>query len=199
MEQCCRKRVDPVDPERLLLTAPGTGAHTNYSTKSMRADGGIKVIEEAIQKLSRTHVEHITQYGLGNEMRLTGKHEVPGLLAPLHCLHRNFFTSINVLLELTQGPHANCDERCTSPHSLWVVLQTSDMNTFKFGVVCLSMLPSSPLMCEALPRACGGPAVYCECAYGSVTGCCLLQGDRGSSIRIPFPVSKAGKGCAPAF
>jgi len=83
----------------------GTGAHTNYSTKSMREDGGIDVINAAVEKLSKTHAEHIVQYGLGNEMRLTGKHE------------------------------------------------TSDMNTFKYGV-----------------------------------------GDRGSSIRIPFPVSKAGKG-----
>ena len=54
----------------------GTGAHTNYSTKSMREDGGIDVINEAVDKLAKTHVEHITQYGLGNELRLTGKHEV---------------------------------------------------------------------------------------------------------------------------
>lgn len=45
----------------------------------MREDGGIDVINAAIDKLAKTHVEHITQYGLGNELRLTGKHEVsPG-------------------------------------------------------------------------------------------------------------------------
>ena len=30
---------------------------------------------QAIDKLSKTHAEHISQYGTGNEARLTGKHE----------------------------------------------------------------------------------------------------------------------------
>lgn len=53
----------------------GTGAHTNFSTKDMRVDGGMTAIDAAIEKLSKTHLEHISQYGLGNEQRLTGKHE----------------------------------------------------------------------------------------------------------------------------
>jgi glutamine synthetase len=53
----------------------GSGMHTNYSTAAMRADGGYKVIIEAIEKLGKRHGEHIAVYGEGNEKRLTGKHE----------------------------------------------------------------------------------------------------------------------------
>jgi hypothetical protein len=53
----------------------GTGAHTNYSTETMRNPGGMDAIMAAIDKLSKTHAEHISQYGTGNEQRLTGKHE----------------------------------------------------------------------------------------------------------------------------
>jgi glutamine synthetase len=57
----------------------GAGAHTNVSTKTMRQDGGMKVIEEAMEKLRRRHDDHIKVYGAHNEERLTGLHETSGL------------------------------------------------------------------------------------------------------------------------
>lgn len=58
----------------------GSGCHVNFSTEKMRCKmtdnkTGLEYINEAIQKLSQKHKEHMEVYGTNNHLRMTGKHE----------------------------------------------------------------------------------------------------------------------------
>ncbi|EFJ21481.1 hypothetical protein SELMODRAFT_151817 [Selaginella moellendorffii] len=63
------------DPKPIEGDWNGAGCHANYSTKSMREEGGYEIIKKAIGKLGLKHKDHIAAYGEGNERRLTGRHE----------------------------------------------------------------------------------------------------------------------------
>ena len=66
-------------PKPFKTKLNGSGCHTNYSTKQMRADGGMDLINKALGKLKDKHAEHIAIYGKDNNMRLSGSYEAPDI------------------------------------------------------------------------------------------------------------------------
>ncbi|XP_047424968.1 glutamine synthetase-like [Mugil cephalus] len=75
--------VATLDPKPIKGNWNGAGCHTNVSTKVMREEGGLQYIEEAIEKLSKKHAEHIAMYdahgGKDNIRRLTGQYETSNI------------------------------------------------------------------------------------------------------------------------
>jgi glutamine synthetase len=67
------------EPKPLKGDWNGSGCHVNFSTKSMREEGGYEHIVNAIKKLEDTHEKHIAVYGKNNELRLTGEHETSSM------------------------------------------------------------------------------------------------------------------------
>lgn len=54
----------------------GAGMHTNFSTNDTRDKSkGRAAIDQATERLSKKHAEHIALYGEANDERLTGQHE----------------------------------------------------------------------------------------------------------------------------
>ena len=58
----------------------GSGCHTNFSTKTMRAgDQGMAYIDNMMTKMGQRHQTHIKLYGDDNNKRLTGIHETSSM------------------------------------------------------------------------------------------------------------------------
>jgi glutamine synthetase len=57
----------------------GSGMHSNFSTKYMRAVGGKDYFEKLMAAFDKYRDEHIAVYGPDNELRLTGLHETQSI------------------------------------------------------------------------------------------------------------------------
>lgn len=80
LNRVCEKYGVRIDlTPKLIKEINGSGCHANFSTKGMREGTaektGLELIDEAIMKLSKKHLEHMIIYGEGNKERMTGHHE----------------------------------------------------------------------------------------------------------------------------
>lgn len=120
----------------------------------------MEAINAAIERLSKTHPEHISQYGTGNEMRLTGKHETCDMNTfrsgfssiHIHSSHHAVVLTI-IAIVMVCGVHA-CTHACKHPsihlsrqlsisQPSMLVVWSSVMSMFSYVYICPSINHSS--------------------------------------------------------